>query len=65
MMNEENQGCCGGGECHSEGHMCGTMKKEFKMAMLDKKEKILEAELDFVKKMKELVKKAMDEKEGK
>jgi hypothetical protein len=36
-------------------HMHGPMKKEFKLAMLEKKEKILKAELDFVGKMKEII----------
>jgi hypothetical protein len=36
-------------------HMHGPMKKEFKLAMLEKKEKILKAELEFVGKMKEMI----------
>jgi hypothetical protein len=43
-------------------HMHGPMKKEFKLAMLEKKEKILKAELEFVGKMKEMIEK-MPEKE--
>lgn len=31
--------------------------KEFKLAMLEKKEKILEAKLEFIGKMKEMIKK--------
>ena len=49
------------GEWHH--HMGGPMKKEFKLAMLDKKEKILKAELEFVGKMKEMLAKMPDEKE--
>jgi hypothetical protein len=44
---------CGCG-CH---HMHGPMKKEFKLAKLEKKEKMLKAELEFIDKMKEMIKK--------
>jgi len=63
-MNDENYDCGCGGDEHMH-HMHGPMKKEFKLAMLEKKEKILKAELDFVGRMKELVKKAIEEKETK
>ena len=54
MSNEETYG--EEGECMH--HCMGSeMKKEFKLAMLEKKEKILKAKLEFVGKMKELVKK--------
>jgi hypothetical protein len=43
-------------------HMCGPMKKEFKLAMLEKKEKILKAKLEFIAKMKELIKKMPEDK---
>ena len=45
-----------GGEC---GGCCmgGGMKKEFKLAMLEKKEKILQAKLEFIGKMKAMIKK--------
>ena len=43
-------------------HMCGPMKKEFKMAMLDKKEKILKAKLEFIAKMRGMLEKMPDEK---
>lgn len=43
-------------------HMGGPMKKEFKLAMLEKKEKILKAKLEFVVKMKALVAKMPTEK---
>lgn len=43
-------------------HMAGPMKKEFKLAMLEKKEKILQAKLDFLGKIKELIKKAPESK---
>ena len=58
-MQEEN---CEGHEdcgCH---HMQGPMKKEFKLAMLEKKEKMLNAKLDFIGKIKELIKKMPEEK---
>jgi len=35
-------------------------KKEFRVAMLEKKEKIMEAELGFIRKIKELIKKTAD-----
>lgn len=40
-----------------EGMWPKKFKKEFKMAMLNKKEKILEAKLEFVREMKALVEK--------
>ena len=62
MMHDEN---CeeGGGECCGHGHMHGSMGKEFKLAMLEKKEKMLKAKLEFIEKMKELIKKMPDSKE--
>ena len=52
-----------GGEDHKHcHHMGGPMKKEFKLAMLEKKEKTLKAELEFVAKMKELIAKMPDGK---
>ena len=53
-MSEENHGDKGG--CTS-CHMAGPMKKEFKLAMLEKKEKILKIKLDFIGKMKDMVEK--------
>jgi hypothetical protein len=53
MMHEENSD--GRGDCCHCHHMGGPMKKEFKLAMFEKKEKILKAELEFVGKMKEIV----------
>ena len=56
-MQEEN---CEG---HGEHGGCGChMPKEFKIAKLEKKEKILQAELEFIGKMKELIKKMPAEK---
>jgi hypothetical protein len=61
-MNEENEeqdtkSCdC---ECHQ---MHGPMKREFKLAMLEKKEKILQAKLEFVGKMKGMIEKMPTEK---
>ena len=40
--------------------MCGPMKKEFKLAMLEKKEKILRAQLDFITKMRGMIEKMPD-----
>ena len=47
---EDKEGC----ECH---HMGSPMKKEFKLAMLEKKETILKAKLEFIGKMKAMVQK--------
>ena len=47
---EEKEGC-------TSCHMAGPMKKEFKLAMLDKKEKILRVKLEFIGKMREMIKK--------
>jgi hypothetical protein len=58
MKDEENED---EGE-EGEGRMHGGMKKEFKLAMLDKKEKILKIKLEFVGKMKEMVNKMPDGK---
>jgi hypothetical protein len=49
-----------GMECCGKKH-----KKEFKLAMLEKKEKMIEAKLEFIRKMKELVKKESDSEESK
>ena len=57
MYNEEH----GEHEGHEHWHMHGPMKKEFKLAMLEKKEKILKAELEFIEKMKDLMKKMPSE----
>jgi len=61
MQNEENYGeemeMCG---CSHEMCMCGykgEYKKEFKMAYLKKKEKMLEAKLEFIREMKEIMEK--------
>ena len=42
--------------------MHGPMGKEFKLAMLEKKEKMIQAKLEFIGKMKELIKKMPEEK---
>jgi hypothetical protein len=42
--------------------MHGPMKKEFKLAMLEKKEKILQAKLEFVGKMKSMIEKMPTDK---
>jgi len=50
---EDNEDENEGAHCH----MFGPMKKEFKMAMLDKKEKILKAQLEFIGKMRGMIEK--------
>ncbi len=55
---EEEGGCEGHAHC-----MHGPMKKEFKLAMLEKEEKVLHAKLDFIGKMKEIVSKMPEGKE--
>ncbi len=53
------------GGFHGMGHMCCKKhKKEFKLAMLEKKEKMLQAKLEFIRKIKEIVEKS-DESEEK
>ena len=59
MHNEDERG---GDEDHAHC-MHGPMKKEFKLAMLEKKEKILKAKLEFVGKMKEIIAKMPEGKE--
>jgi len=50
------EGCgCGCGCC-----MPKEMGREFKLAILNKKEKILEAKMEFVREMKELIKNASE-----
>jgi alpha-beta hydrolase superfamily lysophospholipase len=49
-------------EEHMHCHMGGPMKKQFKLAMLEKKEAILKAKLEFIGKMKELIKKMPEDK---
>jgi hypothetical protein len=58
-MHEENYE---EGEDGMHSCMHGPMKKEFKLAMLEKKEKILKAKLEFVGKMKVLIEKMPKEK---
>ena len=65
MMHEEGEE--GGGSCqHCGCPQCmasSPMKKEFKMAMLEKKEKMLRAKLEFIGKVKDMVSKMPDKKE--
>jgi hypothetical protein len=61
MMMEEEHGEYE--ECDCGDHMHEMMGKEFKLALLEKKEKMVEAKLEFIRKMKEIVKKMPDEKE--
>ena len=60
MMHEEHYD-----EEDHEHHHCmgGPMKKEFKLAKLEKKEKMLKAELEFIGKLKEMVSKMPEGKE--
>lgn len=51
--NYEEEGKEGCTHCH----MAGPMKKEFKLAILEKKEKIIQAKLEFIGKMKAIIKK--------
>jgi hypothetical protein len=60
MMHNENYD---DKEDHMHSHMGGPMKKEFKLAMLEKKEKIMEVEIEFIRKMKEMIKKMPENKE--
>lgn len=48
-------GCMGMGHMH---HWPKKMKKEFMMAMLKKKEKMLEAKLEFIREMRRLAEKS-------
>ena len=50
------------GKDNTHCHMCGPMKKEFKMAMLEKKEKILKAKLEFIGKIRGMLEKMPEEK---
>ena len=50
------------GEGHAYWSMHKPMKKEFKLALIEKKEKMLKVELEFVEKMKELIKKMPETK---
>jgi hypothetical protein len=69
MMHEENyenKGICmhcGCGCMHCNCNAAGPMKKEFKLAMLEKKEKHIKTELEFIGKMKELINKMPERKE--
>ncbi|MGD0577045.1 MAG: hypothetical protein ABSA74_03160 [Candidatus Staskawiczbacteria bacterium] len=59
-MHGEHEECgCGCGEHHMHG---GPMRKEFKLAKLEKKEKMLKAELEFIGQIKEMIKKMPEEK---
>jgi len=62
-MSKHEEGCgMAQGMCHCHEHCSAEMQKEFKLAMLKKKEKMLEAKLEFIREMKSLVEK-MPEKE--
>lgn len=56
--NDENKEACM--HCNMGGW---SMKKDFKLAMLEKKEKMTKAELDFIGKMKEMINKMPEHKE--
>jgi|GEM_PF-3028398 hypothetical protein len=55
MYNQEEN--CGCGQCYGQNM---EWSKENKIAMLEKKEKMLEAKLEFIKKIKENMKKEAD-----
>ena len=57
MYNQEDCNCGGG---HFGGPMAWS--PENKLAMLEKKEKMMEAKLEFIRKIKENMKKEMAEK---
>jgi hypothetical protein len=68
MMYKEHDGCgCMSMEDHmGEGCHCGEgSKKEFKMAMLKKKEKMLEAKLEFIREIRGILEKSNMESEEK
>ena len=56
--NHEDKGGCEDCECSCGG----SMKKEFKLAMIEKKEKMLHAKLEFLGKIKALIKKIPESK---
>jgi hypothetical protein len=61
MHEEDHEGA--GGYQHCDCIKCtvsGAMKKEFKLAMLEKKEKMLKVKLEFIGKMKEMISKMPD-----
>jgi len=65
MMHEENseeKGNCAHCNC-MRCNMAGPMKKDFKLALLEKKEKHVKAELEFIGKMKEMISKMPEHKE--
>lgn len=61
--NNENKGVCMHCGCMHYKMGDGPMKKEFKLAMLEKKEKNIKAELEFIGKMKEMISKMPESKE--
>ena len=63
-MHGEHEECGGGCGC-GEHHMHGPMHKEFKLAKLEKKEKMLQAKIDFVRKIKGIIEKSPDSEDGK
>jgi hypothetical protein len=64
MYNKETEEEMGGHMDYMK-HMGGCCSKEIKVAALEKKEKILEAELEFIQKMKGLIKKSSSESKKK
>jgi hypothetical protein len=58
-MGEGWMGCC----TEHMHHLPMKVKKEFKMAILRKKEKMLEAKLAFIREMKDMVEKWQPEEE--
>ena len=60
---DEKEGGEDQAHCAHCNHMDGPMKKEFKLAMLEKKEKMLKVKLEFIGKIKEIVAKMPESKE--
>ena len=54
----EDKGGCEDCECNCGG----SMNKDFKLAMIEKKEKIMQAKLEFLGKIKALIKKIPESK---
>ena len=63
MMSEHEQCACQGGDMFDMSAWPKEMKKEFKMAVLKKKEKMLEAKLEFIREIMAMMKKSSESKE--
>lgn len=63
MEHTSGEKCLCGEDMFGLESLAKEFKKEFKMALLKKKEKILEAKLDFIREINSLLKKSSDFKE--